>query len=113
MHEVSLMATAVEIAQKHAREAGGEHIRVLRVRIGESSGVVREALEFAFDIVTQGTIAEGAVFEVEVVPTVCTCSACGVEFRPASAFHECPSCGSLHADVRQGMELELASLEVT
>ncbi|MBT3268934.1 hydrogenase maturation nickel metallochaperone HypA [Candidatus Poribacteria bacterium] len=113
MHEVSLMATAVEVAEQHARDAGGTRIRVLRVRIGEASGVVREALEFAFEAVTVGTMAEGASFDVQVVPTLCYCSNCKEEFTPTSVFRECPTCGSFSADIRQGMELELASLEVT
>ncbi len=113
MHEVSLVATAVEMAEQHARQAGGTRIRVLRVTVGEASGVVREALEFAFDAVSVGTMAEGATFDVRVAPVLCYCSTCREEFSPASIFRECPTCGSVAADVLQGMELELTSLEVT
>ncbi len=113
MHEVSLMEQAVDIAEHHARKAGGTRIRAIKVRIGESSGVVREALEFAFEAVTDGTMAEGASLEVEVTATVCYCARCGSDVTPANVFHECPSCGSFSVDVVQGMELELASLEVT
>ena len=113
MHEVSLMATAVEVAEMHAKDAGGTRIRVMRVRIGAASGVVREALEFAFEAVTVGTMAEGAVFDVQIVPTLCYCYECREAFTPTSVFRECPTCGSFTADVLQGMEIELASLEVT
>jgi len=107
------MQEAVGIAGHHAREAGATRIRMIRVRIGESSGVVREALEFAFEAVTEGTMAEGAALDIEVTPTICHCAGCASEFKPANVFRECPSCGSLSTDIVQGMELELTSLEVT
>jgi hydrogenase nickel incorporation protein HypA/HybF len=71
MHEVGLMQSTLAFALKRAADEGAQRIHRLTMRIGPLSGVVPEALEFAFEVLTQGTIAEGAGFEVERVPIVC------------------------------------------
>lgn len=114
MHEVSLMEQTLEIAIDRARSQNSTQIHRLKMRIGELSGVVPEALNFAFDVVTQGTIAEGAKLEIETVPTVCYCSQCDREFHPVDAYiYECPDCGNLSFQIRSGREIELTSLEVS
>lgn len=113
MHEVGLMESALAIALKRADEEGAHRIHRLTMRIGPLSGVVQEALEFAFDVLTRGTIAEGARLEVEHVPMMCYCSSCRLEFHPDDLFCECPQCHDSRVKVRQGRELELSSLEVS
>jgi hydrogenase nickel incorporation protein HypA/HybF len=113
MHEVGLMENTLAIALKRAADEGALHIHQLTMRVGPLSGVVVDALEFAFDVLSQGTIAEGATLTVERVPIVCYCPTCRVEFRPGDLFCECPRCHAPSREVRQGRELELASLEVS
>jgi len=107
------MQSAIELACEHARRVGAQRIHVLRLKIGALSGVVPEALEFAFDVVTQRTLAEGSRLEVEYLPVVCFCSECNYEFKPEDLFYACPRCGQTRVEVRQGFEMELASLEVS
>jgi hydrogenase nickel incorporation protein HypA/HybF len=113
MHEMSLMESALEIARSQAQRHGAARIHHMKLRIGELSGVVADALQLAFLVLTPGTAAEGARLELDVVPVVCNCHRCKREFRPPGAIYECPSCGRISADVRQGRQLELVSLEVS
>lgn len=113
MHEVSLMQAALDLALDHAANQGAQHLHRLKLRVGTLSGVVPEALEFAFDLVTAGTIAAGATLELETLPALCYCSTCQVEFQPPDWIYECPRCHQFTAEVRQGRELELVSLEVS
>src|SRR5574337_590961 len=113
MHEVGIMENTLAIALNRAADEGARRIHRLTMRIGPVSGVVPEALEFAFDVLRRGTIAEGAILDVERVPIICFCSTCRLEFQPDDVFCECPRCHRPGGDVRQGRELELASLEVS
>jgi hydrogenase nickel incorporation protein HypA/HybF len=113
MHEVGLMQTALEMAFAHARQAGASRIHRMRFRVGALSGVVPEALEMAFIVATPDTPAAGAELIVERVPVVCHCDECDCEFCPNDVVYQCSSCGALSSCVRQGRELELASLEVS
>jgi len=113
MHEVSLMQEALAIAVARATEDRAQRIHRITMRVGPLSGAVPEALEFAFDVVAHGTIAEGAQFEIEPAPIICYCPTCAQEFAPADFFCECPRCEQPSAEVRRGRELELISLEVS
>ena len=59
MHEVGVMQSALEIALEQAGRQGASRIDCIALRVGPLSGVVPEALEFAFDVVARGTIAAG------------------------------------------------------
>ncbi|MBW4621707.1 MAG: hydrogenase maturation nickel metallochaperone HypA [Cyanosarcina radialis HA8281-LM2] len=111
MHEVSIVQKALEIALEQAQ--GATKIHALKLRVGELSGVVPEALEFAFEVVVQGTIASEARLEIDRIPVVCHCSTCNLDFQPANLFYECPQCHQISIDIVCGRELEIASLEVS
>jgi hydrogenase nickel incorporation protein HypA/HybF len=113
MHEVSLMQDTLILAAQHARQAGGTRIHRLMMRIGPLSGVVPETLEFAFEIVAKGTIAEGGRLEIERVPIVCHCRTCDTEFTAADMLCECPTCKTPSFDLRSGREMHLMSVEVS
>lgn len=113
MHEVSIMQSALEAAERHARAQGATRIHRIVLKIGAASGVVPDALEFAFAPVTKGTMADGATLEIIPVPVVCHCDVCDSDFVPDDFPHACPTCGRISLDVRQGMEMELASLEIS
>ena len=112
MHELSIMESAVNQALEHARQAGAKRVVGLRLRIGALSGVVPEALQFAFEAVTTGTPAEGATLTIDAVPAIFWCGRCRREFEPADLFSDCPDCHSPSGELRAGRELELASLEI-
>jgi hydrogenase nickel incorporation protein HypA/HybF len=113
MHEVSLLENAMELALSCAQQQGATQIHRLTLRVGELSGVIPEALQFAFDIVVQGTIAEKSQLSIETIPAICYCSTCQQDFQPTDWIYECPTCHELSAKLLQGRDLELVSLEVS
>jgi hydrogenase nickel incorporation protein HypA/HybF len=113
MHELSIAVSLVDIAAREATEAGSEKVSKVRLRIGALSGVVRDALEFSFDIAAGGTIVEGAALEIEELPVVIHCPACDADRELPGVFRfRCPVCDTPSADIRQGKELEITSLEI-
>lgn len=106
------MQSAVSQALEHARQAGAKRVLGIRLRIGELSGVVPDALEFAFEAVTAGTPAEGATLAVDSVPARFWCAQCRREFASGTLFSDCPECRTPSHELRAGRELELASLEI-
>ena len=51
------MQTTLDTAVRQARAAGATRIHTLRLRVGRLSGVVTDALEFAFEALRPGTPA--------------------------------------------------------
>ncbi len=113
MHELSLMQDTLILATQQARQAGGQRIHRVMMRVGALSGVVSEALVFAFDVLKTDSIAADATLEIEPVPVVCYCAECGQEFTPPDLICECPRCHNISTDLRSGREVELTSLEVS
>ncbi|MCW5552853.1 MAG: hydrogenase maturation nickel metallochaperone HypA [Verrucomicrobiae bacterium] len=112
MHEVAIMDEAVRMAVDTAKSSGASRVLGLRLRIGTLSGVVPEAMRFAFDVVCRGTMAEGASLEIESVPASCWCAQCRKEFECADLLNECPRCLNVSGELRRGRELEIASVEL-
>ncbi len=106
------MQSTLEMAEQRARAVGANQIHEIRVRVGQMTGVVPEALEHAFVVLREGTLAEKAQLAVEYVPAICWCDPCQKEFQSPELYSECPECGTASYDVRGGMEMELISLEV-
>jgi hydrogenase nickel incorporation protein HypA/HybF len=112
MHEVSIMTEALRMAEEAAKTAGAGRVRKLRLRVGSLSGVVPDALRFAFDVVRENTLAADATLEIEDVTAACWCATCQAEFECADFFNECPRCRQPAGDLRRGRELEIAAVEV-
>jgi hydrogenase nickel incorporation protein HypA/HybF len=112
MHEVSIMEEAVRLAVEAAKTAGAQRVLGLRLRVGAWSGVVPDAMRFAWEVVSRETIASGARLEIEVVPVAGWCDACKAEFECADFLGECPRCHSLSGEMRRGRELEIAAVEL-
>ena len=106
------MQSALRLALDQARQAGASRVHLIRLRIGVLSGVVPDALEFAFEALAAGTVAENAKLAIEQVPARFWCPTCTREFQSDDMFAECPGCHSPSGELRAGREMELASLEI-
>lgn len=107
------MQSALELATQQARRAGGTRIHTLRLQVGRLSGVVPEALRFAFDSLKTGTAAADAALEIEEILPACWCPRCEAEFSVDDFVFLCPTCQQPSAEVRRGRELNVASLEIS
>ena len=67
MHEVSVIQNLLEHIQRYSAEYGLNRVTKVIVRIGDQVCICKASLRFAFDAVSQGTIAEGAEFVMESV----------------------------------------------
>ena len=113
MHELSIAAGIVDIAQEESRQRGGVAVGVVHLRLGALSGVVEQALLSCFEMVCQGTLVEGARLEIESVPVIVYCSACHAQRTLASVQNfRCPECGKLTNEIVQGKELQVVALEI-
>lgn len=113
MHELSIARSLVETVSQAAREAGARRVTLVRLKVGELSGVAREALEFCYDVATAATLLDGSRLVVETVPVVVFCPVCDREtVLPSVTRFRCPVCETPTGDVRQGRELEIDSIEI-
>ncbi|RME75503.1 MAG: hydrogenase maturation nickel metallochaperone HypA [Chloroflexi bacterium] len=113
MHELpvtqGILATAIEAAQQH----GGYPITDIYLVIGELSSIVDDSVQFYFDMLSQGTLAEGARLHFQRQPAQATCWACGHQFEVSPPLPPlCPACQSPRLHVTGGREFYVESIEV-
>lgn len=113
MHEFSVALNIVEIAENSAVANGASQVSAVEVEIGEASGVVREALEFAWEAAAGSSeIVKGARLILNSIPLLMQCGKCGQHFSPAEVYEACSHCGEALANVVQGRELRVKSVTV-
>ncbi len=112
MHEIGIMEQTLEIAIQNAQAQNANKIEKITMEIGKISGVVPEALKFAFDVVSKNTIAENATFIINNIPIICYCDSCQQNFYPQEWFFECPNCLEFSNNIIQGKEIKLLSVEI-
>jgi len=113
MHEAGLIQSMLATAEREARRAGGTRIELVRLRVGRLSAVVPEALEHAFAVLKTETMARDAAMDVEYVPGLLFCATCEQDFSTDDMIGECPTCGAPSGFVKDGMDVQLVSLEVS
>ena len=111
MHEVSIAQGLMKILEDETKKHGVSLVTRVHVRIGELATCVPDALTFAFEIVSEGTVAEGAKLKIEVVPARGRCDKCDIQFDVDSAMFLCPQCGGVAAEIVSGKELDVAEIE--
>jgi len=94
-----------------AEKAGATRITEIRVSIGELTEVVDFALQFAFEALTPGTMAEGATLVINMVPARSLCRDCGLEYDHDRFEMLCPTCGSMNVELLTGREMSIDSIE--
>jgi hydrogenase nickel incorporation protein HypA/HybF len=112
MHEFSIVQHIVEIALESAHRHGAESILSVEVEVGQAAGVVKEAMEFAWEAAGKGTLLEGATLVITSVPLRVACRNCRTAYQPADLFDACPGCGHVSPEIVTGKELRVVAIEV-
>jgi hydrogenase nickel incorporation protein HypA/HybF len=112
MHEMSLTEGVVEILAEEGRKQGFSRVKTVWLEIGDLSSVEPEAMSFCFDVVSRGTLAEGAKLEIVRKPGEGYCLDCEKTVALGERFGACPDCGQYHVQMTGGDEMRVKELEV-
>lgn len=112
MHEVSIaLAIVDEIAERLPDE--GDSVTAVHLRIGALTAVDPAALEFAWELASEGTPAAGSRLKIDRIPLEIFCRRCytqrTIEDRPLPI---CPVCATPSNEILAGRELHITALEV-
>jgi hydrogenase nickel incorporation protein HypA/HybF len=114
MHEIGIMQSVLETVLGQAEQQHATRVHRVTLRVGVFTGVVPDALQFAFEVLTKGTPAEGAELCIVTAPARSTCRECGAEYEVKDlASLECPGCHGFSDNFRGGRELEISDIEIS
>ena len=112
MHEMSLAEGVLQIIEDTARREGATRVKQVVLEIGRLSAVEPSALTFCFDVVTRGSVAEGAELVMDEVPGSGWCLPCGETVAIAERYAACPKCGSYQVQPTGGTEMRVREIEI-
>ena len=113
MHELSIAMSIIDGACEEASRHGSDRVASVHLRLGQLSGVVKDALLFSYDLAAAGTALEGSRLEIEDVVPAIYCDECKEERELASIQNfSCPVCGNPSSNVVRGRELTIVGLEL-
>ncbi len=112
MHELGIMTGVMEAVDQSARQAGALKVLKVTLSIGEMTEAIDDSLRFAFEVLTEGTISEGAELVINMVKPKSRCLDCGNEYEHDRFHMACPACGSFATELLAGRDLQIDSIEV-
>lgn len=113
MHELSIVSSIVDSVTETLAAYPGATVKEVRLRVGALASVIEDSLQFCYGIAIEGTPLHGSTLVVKVLSVRMHCAKCAQEVEIASLqSFRCPRCDDPLADMRQGRELEIESIEI-
>lgn len=112
MHEFSLMMGVLDAVEVSAKQNNATRVVEVKLVIGDMAEVLDDAMDFAFEALTPGTLAEGAKLVMTKIKPQSKCLACDTTFEHDRFNFACPQCDSLATQLVAGKELYIDSMEI-
>lgn len=112
MHEYTITRSIINISIEEAKKNNAKSITEIRLEVGELTGLVPDALQIYFDMISQGTLAQGAKLIIKKIPIKFKCRKCLIENEVKGGIYRCPICDSRDIFITAGNEYMIDSLEV-
>ena len=112
MHELGMVTGVVESVRQAAEANHADKVLKVSLSVGEMTEAIEDSLRFAFEVLTEGTISEGAELDINIVKPKSRCLDCGAEYEHDRFHMMCPKCGSYATQLIAGREMQIDSIEV-
>ena len=110
MHELSIIASIVDIAEEQVRKSGAREVEKIELEIGELAGIEWHALDFVWELGVQQSVLEHSERQIDRIPGKARCLECEQIFETKALFDPCPGCGSYFNEILRGKELRVKAL---
>jgi hydrogenase nickel incorporation protein HypA/HybF len=113
MHEMAIVRSIMDIIEDQAKQHNAQKVIGVNLEFGFLTAVQPQAVRFAFDILSEGTCAQGATLNVKIIPLKVKCVQCGAEKTMDRYDPFCSVCQEGAVEILEGKdEMRIASLEV-
>lgn len=111
MHELSYVLRITDLSLETAKENALKSVKEISVEVGAMTGALPEYLNSYFKKTSEGTVLEGAVLDIKIVPVLAECE-CGNFYHPdRENGYSCPECGSTNGRIIQGRDIKVISVK--
>lgn len=110
MHEAMVAENIVESILEQVPKKSGKVVRVV-ISCGQINALNDEAMEFAFEAASEGTICKGAKLKIKHIPLKAVCNNCHKKFNYDLYDPQCPKCGKSDVAIGEDAPLLLQEIE--
>ncbi len=110
MHEMAIASALMDQLLRIAAENRATRISEVEVRCGVMRQVAPDALQLAYEALSDGTPAAGARLTVVEEGLVARCRTCNRPFAAAVDSFLCPDCGRADVEIVAGDDIVLQSV---
>lgn len=113
MHELGIVFTIADRVTEVARENGVKRVNRVVLEVGEVSMVVNSYLEDCWNWnANRYDLLRGCKLDIETIPAITYCEACGGKYPTVKYGKTCPVCQSGSTYLLQGNETNIKEIEV-
>ena len=120
MHEVSIISSIIDAVLEELGKYQVEKVEEVYLTLGSLTFLGEDQLQFAYDVLSKGTLLDGSRLVIEKEDVELLCRSCGFQGPPDHIdedFHglipilRCPRCGE-DVDVIRGKSCSVRSIRV-
>ncbi|MGN0316950.1 MAG: hydrogenase maturation nickel metallochaperone HypA [Lachnospira sp.] len=112
MHELPVTQGLCDLVVREADRAKASKVCSITVKMGAACDYVPEILQEYFDVLSEGTVANGAKLQIETVPITMRCNDCNKEYETPHYNPFCPQCSGNHTSMITGNEFYVDNIEI-
>ncbi len=110
---MSIVQSLIDQVEGELTRAGASgRVSRLDLVIGRLSGVHSDSIRMAFQLLSPGTVVEGAELRIDEPPAELVCRDCQARLPIRELTRSCPRCGSNAILIQGGQQLLLQSIDV-
>lgn len=122
MHEATVVANVVDAVLEELKKYDVKSVHAVTLTVGDLTQLGTEQMEFAYEVITKGTVLEGSQLVIEPEHIVLACTKCGyvgpaktIDFGDPSEHNipvlSCPQCGG-PVEVRAGQACCVKNMDI-
>jgi hydrogenase nickel incorporation protein HypA/HybF len=110
MHEMSIAEALLQNVLDAVSKSRVVRVQEVMLDVGKVRLVMPEALELAWTVVSDGTVAAGSKLRIKEIPIEAACRHCGRVFPADVDNYLCPGCGQADVEIVAGDDIMLTSV---
>jgi hydrogenase nickel incorporation protein HypA/HybF len=111
LHEFALAQELLKIIEAEAKGLGATRVERAKLKVGKLSMITVDSIRSTFEIVSKGSITEGAQIDVEEEEPQITCGDCGSHITSGAEL-VCPSCKGTRLEISGGTDVSVVSISI-
>jgi len=111
MHEAAVADSILRTILEQSAQLDNARPISARISCGQFNRLNDEAMRFAFEAISQGTVCEGMRLEIRCIPLQAKCRQCNTLFDFDIYRPTCPTCGADEYDFQPDAPLLLEEIE--